>query len=237
MGRLVELLHHRSTDVQIPAMYAISEIVTDNTTDAQLALAAGACNGLRNLLQSGTKLCRKEVCWALTNIAEGTSEQVQHLFESALIDDVVELLRCTDFDIKREAAWVIHNVTSSKDIVSVEYLIRRGCVRCLVDLLSTCDAGLLLVALQTLGNMLDCGRQLQISYRTAENLVATLVEEADGVERLEKMQESANDNIYNRSARILRLYFLDDDCDNSSAMDTGFAVTEAHTPPQWCFSC
>ena len=53
-----------------------------------------------------------------------------------------------DFDVKKEAAWAISNVTSGGTPEQIRYLVTQQCIRPLCDLLTVQDPRIINVALE-----------------------------------------------------------------------------------------
>jgi len=210
--RLIELLQHSSPLVQTPALRAVGNIVTGDDAQTQVILQSGCLPLLLPLLSHSKKAIRKECCWAISNITAGNRDQIQCIIDNGLIPPVLEHLNTSDFDIKKEAAWVISNATAGGSPQQIEYLIEAGAIKPMVDLLSVSDAKVIGVALEALDNMLKLGKQKQHELGTATNVVADLIEQCEGLTKIESLQEDNNDDVYQKAIKLIEDYFpLDDD--------------------------
>jgi len=54
-----------------------------------MAIKAGALEALNELIFSKKKTVRKEVCWSLSNITAGSSEQIQQCLDMGIIDKLI----------------------------------------------------------------------------------------------------------------------------------------------------
>lgn len=232
--RLVELLLHSSPLVQTPALRAVGNIVTGDDHQTQVILQSGVLPALTKLLSHAKKAIRKESCWTISNITAGNREQIQEVIAASLFPPVLHLLQTGDFDIKKEAAWAISNSTSGGSPQQVEYLVEAGCIKPMVDLLSVSDAKIIGVALEALDNILKVGKNKSQEVGMAENPFATLVEQADGLSKIEALQEDPNEEVYQKAMKILENYFpLEDDGiqdDNNNAQAAGFQPFGAQMP-------
>eukprot|EP00812_Abedinium_dasypus_P007383 NODE_193_length_1836_cov_793.094891.p1 GENE.NODE_193_length_1836_cov_793.094891~~NODE_193_length_1836_cov_793.094891.p1 ORF type:complete len:366 (+),score=108.76 NODE_193_length_1836_cov_793.094891:566-1663(+) len=215
--RIVELLLHTSPLVQTPALRTVGNIVTGDDHQTQVILQSGALPSLLKLLNHAKKAIRKESCWTISNITAGNQEQIQEVIDSGLIPPVIHLLQTADFDIKKEAAWAISNATSGGSPAQIDYLVQCDCVKPLVDLLSVSDPKIIGVALDGLDNILKMGKQRQQEGGLADNPMAVFVEQADGLSKIEPLQEDSNDEVYQKAMKILENYFPleEDDADIS----------------------
>jgi len=236
--RLVELLMHSSPLVQTPALRAVGNIVTGDDEQTQAVLQAGVCQPLVSLLSHSKKSIKKEACWAISNITAGNQDQIQEVINNGLIPPVIHLLQTGDFDIKKEAAWVISNGTAAQNPQQIEYLVESGCIKPLVDLLSISDVKVISVALEALDNILGCGKKRQMEAGLAENPVVNLIELADGISKIEALQEDPKEEVYNKAMKILEQYFPLEDDDNNNIGESagGFAFGEGAQIPQGGFN-
>jgi len=203
--RLVELLFHASFSVQTPSLRTVGNIVTGDDLQTQIIINVGALPCLAQLLSSPKKGIRKEACWTISNITAGNKSQIQSVIDANIIPILVDLLQNAEFDIKKEAAWAISNATSGGSPEQIRYLVSQGCIKPLCDLLSAQDSRIISVALEGLENILKVGQTDR--DHTQNNLFATFIEEADGLDKIEKLQKHQNNDIYDRSLRILETYF------------------------------
>jgi importin subunit alpha-1 len=206
--KLVELLLHNSFSVQTPALRAIGNIVTGDDVQTQVIINVGALTALLALLCNPKKSIRKEACWTISNITAGHKGQIQAIIEANIIPPLCQLLANGEYDIRKEAAWAVSNATSGGTPDQIRYLVEQGCVRPLVELLDASDPRVILVSLEGIENILRSGAQGETaSDQFYDNPYVRYVMAADGIEKLERLQNHANMEIYERSIRILEDYF------------------------------
>ena len=204
--RLVELLMHPSIAVQTPALRTVGNIVTGNDLQTQIIVNFGALNSLLALLHSRKEGIQKEACWTISNITAGSKEQIQAVIQSNLIPPLVHMLQHAPFNIKKEAAWAISNATSGGTVAQVHYLVQQGCITPLCDLLECREAKIITVALEGLENILKIGKQEQEANGAAESEMVHHVAEADGIEKLEALQDHSNEDVYRKAHEIITKY-------------------------------
>eukprot|EP01052_Picozoa_sp_SAG31_P005095 SAG31_NODE_219_length_19926_cov_4.297297_8_plen_554_part_00 len=215
VSRLVELLSHPSTSVKTPALRTVGNIVTGDDPQTQAVIDAGALPRMLQLLEpQNKKSIRKETCWAISNINGGTRDQINAVFQNGLIPPLIETLSTGDFDVKKEAAWAISNATCAGVPEHIRFLASQGAIKPLCDLLSVQDPRIISVALEAIDNLLKVG-QADAAGSDVNNY-ATLVEEAEGLDKLEDLQSHANDDIYQRAVKILEAYFGEEDEDDDT---------------------
>lgn len=101
----------------------------------------------------------------------------------------------------------------------------------MVDLLTVSDNKIIVVALEAMQNMLKVGKLKQQEQGTTENLVGSLVEQADGLQRIEALQEDPNEDVYLTAMKILENFFpIEEDGgiadDGASGLNFGAAVPQ-----------
>ncbi|GMF42939.1 unnamed protein product [Phytophthora fragariaefolia] len=242
--RIVELLMHHSPSVQTPALRTVGNIVTGDDLQTQVIINLNALPCLRALLESPKKGIRKEACWTLSNITAGNQEQIQFIIEADIFPSLINFLSTAEFDIRKEAAWAVSNATSGGSAEQIMHLVSLGCIKPLCDLLEVKDAKVVIVALEGLENILRVGEQQKTNDI---NDVATMIDEADGVNKIQALQYHANEgtqihttpypclrtlltkrcvwlaltDIYLKSMKIVEAYFNgEEDAEDSLAPDT-----------------
>jgi len=213
--RMVELLMHTSYSVQTPALRTVGNIVTGDDLQTQIIINCSALPCLLALLSSPKKGIRKEACWTISNITAGNKQQIQGVIEANIIPPLIQLLANAEFDIKKEAAWAISNATSGGTSDQIRYLVNQGCIKPLCDLLVCSNARIINVALEGLENILKVGEK-DIEQTGGINQYATFIEEAEGLDKIEQLQNHSNNEIYEKSVKILETYFAAEEEDESS---------------------
>ncbi|KAF5752163.1 importin subunit alpha-1 isoform X1 [Tripterygium wilfordii] len=211
--RLVELLLHPSPSVLIPALRTVGNIVTGDDFQTQCVISHGTLPCLLSLLtHNHKKSIKKEACWTISNITAGNKEQIQAVIEAGLIAPLVNLLQNAEFDIKKEAAWAISNATSGGTHDQIKYLVSQGCIKPLCDLLVCPDPRIITVCLEGLENILKAGENEKNVGNTGDvNFYAQMIDDAEGLEKIENLQSHDNNEIYEKAVKILETYWLEDE--------------------------
>ncbi|GAY66433.1 hypothetical protein CUMW_248710 [Citrus unshiu] len=207
---LVELLGHPSSSVVSPALKTVGSIVTGDDFQTQCIINCGALPYLLGLLiHNHGKHIKKDACCTISNITAGNREQIQAVIDAGLIGPLVNLLQNAEFNIKDWAARAISNATLGGTHEQIKYLAREGCIKPLCDLLLCTDPVIVAVCLQGLENILKVGEAEKNMDTTIGdvNQYAQLVEEAEGLEKIENLQSHDNNEIREESVKILETYW------------------------------
>ena len=204
--RLVELLGSSTPAVQTPALRTVGNIVTGDDKQTQFIINLSALTPLLWLLEHPKKNIRKEACWTISNITAGTAAQIQAVINADVFPKLIELLMNAEFDIQKEAAWAVSNATSGGSAEQIVYIVQQGAVGPLCNLLDVKDTKIVTVALEGIENILKTGLHMAQGV-AANNPMASLVAEQNGVGRIEELQNHEHHNIYQRAVKIIETYF------------------------------
>jgi len=223
--RLCELLGHQNSLVVTPALRAVGNIVTGDDRQTQAIIQAGALPKLLQLMYHPRRNVRKETCWTISNITAGSKEQIQAVIESGFIPKIVETIEsANEYDVRKEAAWAISNATSGGSPEQIDALVRCGIIKPLCDLLAVNDSKLIGICLEALDHVLAVGKAAceQLAHLN-ENPYIKLVEEVDGLSKIEALQHDTSEEIYRKSVKLLETYFP---CEEEDDMHANAAVPQ-----------
>lgn len=200
---LIQLLSSNRPELIIPALRTLGNIVTGSDSQTQAVLDADAAlESIVHVLGHSKKNIRKESCWLLSNIAAGNKNQISQLANTpGLLRAVLnQLSESSEWDVRKEASWVICNVASGGTKEHIMRLVENGALQPLCDLLSVGEARVLLLALEALENILKAGENSNVDF-------VQLIDEADGISKLEFLQEHENHEVYEKAVRIIEKFF------------------------------
>lgn len=227
--RLVQLLRHKLATVVTPALRVVGNIVTGSDHQTQSIIDAGGLDAALPLLTHRKKGIRKEACWMLSNVAAGTRDQLSALLAlRPLVDGVLAHLDADEWDVRKEAIWVVSNiVTGGSHEQIVSFLRNHNVVAPVCSTLDVSESKSLMVALDALEAM------LKVSQKTNGLLnVPVLVDECDGLEKLENLQEHVNEDIYAKAVKIIEEFF---GAEEDGAVGDSENIAPAATGGQFAF--
>mmetsp|Transcript_36856 Transcript_36856/g.68525 ORF Transcript_36856/g.68525 Transcript_36856/m.68525 type:complete len:529 (+) Transcript_36856:37-1623(+) len=208
--QLIQMIASGQTQAVVPALRTLGNIVSGEDHQTQVVVDGGALPVVVPLLSHSKKNIRKEACWMLSNIAAGNKSQVNSLVNtpSLLSQVLLQTSSSTEWDVRKEAAWVISNIATGGSKSNVLKLIENNAIEPLCDLLDVAEVRILLVSMEALESILRHGEAAKIDC-------AVLIDESEGVDKLELLQEHENEDVYNRAVKILETYFGGEEDDES----------------------
>ncbi|RYR12880.1 hypothetical protein Ahy_B04g070180 isoform E [Arachis hypogaea] len=209
---LERLVFSNDEEVLTDACWALSYL-SDGTNDKiQAVIEAGVCSRLVQLLLHPSPSVLIPALRTVGNIVTGDDIQTQAVIDAGLIAPLVNLLQNAEFDIKKEAAWAISNATSGGSHEQIKYLVSQGCIKPLCDLLVCPDPRIVTVCLEGLENILKVGESEKAMGNSGDvNLYAQMIDDAEGLEKIENLQSHDNNEIYEKAVKILETYWLEDE--------------------------
>lgn len=143
--------------------------------------------------------------WFLSNITAGNQQQVQAVIDHDLIPLVIHHLAKSDFQTQKEAAWAVSNMTISGSKEQVKYLVSKGVILPLCNMLNVKDPQVIQVVLDGIHNMLKIAGS---SNETEE--IADMIEECGGLDKIEALQNHENEDIYKLTFEIIDNFFSEE---------------------------
>ncbi|KAG0537642.1 hypothetical protein BDA96_03G166200 [Sorghum bicolor] len=210
--RLVELLSHPSPSVLVPSLLVVGSIAAGDEVHTQRIVDHQALPYLFNLLITNqNKRVKKEACWTISNITAGNKKQIQVVIDANIIAPLVHLVRTAEFAVSNEAAWAISNALCGGTHDQIKYLVSQGCIDAFCDMLGHSNTRLLTVCLEGLGNILKVGEQEKDSGPSHVNMYAQMIEDADGLDKIEDLLNNDNDTVYQLAAHLLETFWVVED--------------------------
>jgi hypothetical protein len=91
------------------------------------------------------------------------------------------------------------------------FLVDQGCIKPLCDLLICPDPRIVTVCLEGLENILKVGEAKKNLGNTGNaNLYTQMIEDVEGLEKIENLQSHDNNEIYEKAVKILETFWVED---------------------------
>lgn len=216
---LVPMLGHEDAKIQTAALRAVGNIVTGSDEQTQLVLDCGVLQEMPQLLAHEKDKIKKEAVWFLSNITAGNQTQVQSVLDAGLMPLIIHLLGTADFSTRKEAAWAVSNVTISGRPDQVEQMVEFGVIPPFCDLLDCKEPQIVQVVLDGINNILKMAG-------AGVDGICTQIEECGGLDKIERLQEHDNEEIYKLTYEIIDTYFNSNSDDEIAAGQEGSAVQQ-----------
>lgn len=203
--RLVDLLGSDELACVTPSLRAVGNIVTGSDHQTQLVLDSGALSHFHKLLRHPRSNIQKEAAWTISNITAGQPSQIQTVVDAQLVPDIIEIIKKGEFKAQKEAVWAMTNLTAGGSMEQIVYAIQAGAMKPLCDLLVVMDTKIVTVILDALLNILQAASKLQ----QAEH-VCVMLEECEGLDKIEALQQHQNSEVYQLALSIIDKYFSEE---------------------------
>jgi importin subunit alpha-1 len=203
--RITDLLMHNCPLVQSISLRIIGNISAENDQIIQNLIEHGLLTRLAILLNHSKKRIQKEACWTISNI---TTECINAIIDANIIPQLIKIVdQCSDFEIQREAVWAICSVSNTDE--QIKYIVDCGALETLCKLLLVNDTKLVNVILRALVDILASGKRNAEKYDT-ENIYADAIVKAQGLDKLEMLQQRNDGDTADRALAIILEYFAHD---------------------------
>ncbi|KAF8376827.1 hypothetical protein HHK36_031493 [Tetracentron sinense] len=195
------LTHNHKKSIKKEACWTISNITAGNKDQIQAVIAADIIAPLVHLLQTAEFDIKKEAAWAISNATSG---------------GIHEQIKCVFFQQSSFPGVSVPIVYFTLQVLIIfmgdRYLVSQGCIKPLCDLLVCPDPRIVTVCLEGLENILKVGEaEKNLGSTAGVNLYAQLIDDAEGLEKIENLQSHDNTEIYEKAVKILETYWLEEE--------------------------
>lgn len=99
------------------------------------------------------------------------------------------------------------------------FLVSQGCIKPLCDLLVCPDPRIVTVCLEGLENILKIGEADKEAGSTTVNVYSEMIDECDGLDKIENLQSHDNNEIYEKAVKLLERYWVEEEDDEQNIPD------------------
>jgi importin subunit alpha-6/7 len=201
-ARLVQLVSSGTATLMAPAIRILGNFASGTEEQTHAVIDGGVFSIALDVLYSGNKKLRKEMCWLLSNIAAGTPKQITSLMNTKnLSETLITLAVEADWDTRKEAIWAVSNaITGGTDRI-VSILANQNGIEAMVAVLSVpAETRMILVALDTIQHILTSGEKNRKRYDVT-------FDECGGIDKLEQLQSHADQAVYEKVVELIEKFF------------------------------
>ncbi|KAE8677927.1 Importin subunit alpha [Hibiscus syriacus] len=229
--QLVKLLGHPSPSVLIPALRTVGNIVTGDGNQTQFVVDNKLGIELKYSYSFPIRLSFMGIYFL--NMCRKEYKQMSKCKIS------IKLHTCTQILMGPRAFG--SDINGNKSIW-LRFLVGQGCIKPLCDLLLCPDPWIVTVCLEGLENILKvCEADKDMGMNDGINLYAEMIDECEGLDKIENLQIHDNHEIYEKAMKILERYGIEGEKDEQNLRDGGnenqqgfnFGVNQKANVPRW----
>jgi len=222
LQHVIQHLGHPDSKVVQPALRAVGNVAAGADRHTDLVVKSGVLTHVAACLAQTKASVRKETMWLLSNITAGTTEQIQAVLDAGLMPLIVGTGGNDCWDVRKEALWAVSNAAVGGSPAQLEAMANSGAIEfCVAACDNKTETAALVALLDGLKAFLKAGQMLENAGQ--ENVFSRMVEEADGLTKLEALQEDANEEIYEKAVQIMTTFFDAEDAEEETqAAGAGF---------------
>jgi hypothetical protein len=204
--RAMQILAHPKA--VLPAIRILGNVLAGEDHLTQAVMDAGIMAHAPSLLANKNSRVRKDACWAISNIPAGTLAQTVEFCKTDIPRIVISACLDDEFDVVKEAIYVIHNISFHRNADMCRFLVRIGLFDKLGRIMSMDNDDVLHLVLSTLGMMLEAGEDASTDAAVRSEFCAPMLA-ANLAERIEELQEHPNNDVHELAYNIVSAYFSD----------------------------
>lgn len=125
---------------------------------------------------------RKEAAWIISNIAAGTNEQLNALYNNNFQDILFDIiLNGNEDSVKNNCLWALYNFSNIKNQEYINILVERGFIDIIINRLKIDEGDIVSCSFEALDNLLSKGKNLDPANF---NIIESKVNELDILKEL-----------------------------------------------------
>ena len=198
LPHLVKLTGSSDRRIATEALKAYANLLLGTGQQTDRVLDGGALELFERMLATQAEDVRKEVMWALSNVAAGEVQQARRLVQHSIFAKVLEELACPKLTIKREACITISNLCGKHDIPITHCLLASNPLPLLLEALDIPDPHLQLVLIEGLG----CFLRVCFAYQELDEGTKRF-EALEGLSKLQTLATTENSQVYRAVESLL----------------------------------
>ena len=176
---VIDMMSVPHNNCHMPALRTTSNVIAAGARQAQVALNAGALVKLKDFLDARCdRELRREAMWAVSNVAAGPPAQVDLLVQAQLLPVIIQTMSAWEPEVMKEAVWTAANISASGSPQQIHLMVECGLLETLTSTIGeSSDVNLVVVALETLGSVLQVGDEFAEEGQCANAYVDVLKEQ------------------------------------------------------------
>lgn len=227
------LFRHPNVKINSVVVKIMGNVVSGDEYQTQAAINVNVLPGFYMLLSSYNSSVRKDAAWAISNVAAGTPAQIQALYDSEILKEIITLILSQSevYEVRKEAGYALTNaLTGGLSSKLVGRLIDLGCVKCIDYLLGISEWNLVIAAMDSLVVLLDvCEEMGEDGEDDIEGVLLDRINESGIIDKLTTLQGAQIEMVYSKASMILDTYFEDDEDDDFDMSKSDTATTKIFT--------
>lgn len=156
---------------------------------------------------------RKEMCWLISNISAGTSEQVKYILKSDLLGILIDSISRYELYIRKEAGFAICNILyfCSRNVEYLQPLLDKQIILALQSHMQavTNVPEIQAQILDSVRYALEGGERIRAKF--GENPVIQMLIDSKFVDEIEELQDSENNIVVQKAYNIIVDFFDGED--------------------------
>ncbi|KAI5168486.1 hypothetical protein PAEPH01_0174 [Pancytospora epiphaga] len=196
-----------------PIIRMLGNIITGTDEATDVVIRAGFLNFMSTIFYryDNKKLprIRKEICWMLSNVSAGTSEQILSILSSDLANLLIDAISRYELYVRKEASYAILNLLHfcSKNPEHLQPLLDNQVIQAIQLHLSaiTNVPDLQGQALDAVRYALEAGEKIRAKF--GENPVVRIMIESHIVDDIEELQDVSSRFVNQKAYNIIMDYF------------------------------
>uniref|UniRef100_M4FE95 Importin subunit alpha n=1 Tax=Brassica campestris TaxID=3711 RepID=M4FE95_BRACM len=215
---LAQLIRLDDKELLAYTCWALVYLSDGSNEKIQAVIEANVCGRLIGLSVHRSPSVATPALRTIGIVVTGNDSQTQYIIDLQALPCLLNLLRGPyNKTIRKEACWVVSNITAGCQS-QIQAVYDADVCPALVNLLRNSEFDVKYEAAWAICNAIAGGSYKQILHadgnqctETNVNPHAQLIEDAEGLEKIESLQSHENSDIYEMAVKILETYWLEEE--------------------------